>query len=397
MHGSLRHSRRGVGAIGLALLLLLLAAISVGAATSEALGGKLRTGSTITVPANETVRSDLYIAGGTVRVDGRVEGDLVVTGGTVDINGAITGDILAAGGNLTINGPTSGSIRAVGGTITVGGAAGRDVVAAGGQLTLTSSSHISGDTIFTGSQLTLDGAVDGNVLGSASTYTKNGTVTGTENVTIQQHQRQPQAQPWGPLADVRSLIVRYVGVLLFGLLLLWLLPRAVQAIGAAVDERPLRSLGMGALGILGLIAMPIAILLLMLVLAIPLGLLGFGLLSGFAVFGGIVSLIAFAFAVALFVVFLADAWFGYALGRLILTPVRASWARQPIWALLIGATIVVPLTVIPVVGGAIKFAVILFALGGLIVAITRRMRPAVLPTTPVEHGIGQLIPVTPAG
>ncbi len=72
-------------------------------------------------------------------------------------------------------------------------------------------------------------------------------------------------------------------------------------------------------------------------------------------------------------------------------------ARQPIWALLIGATIVVPLTVIPVVGGAIKFAVILFALGGLIVAITRRMRPAVLSTTPVEHGIGQLIPVTPAG
>ena len=40
MHGSLRHSRRGVGAVGLALLLLLLAAISVGAATSEALGGK---------------------------------------------------------------------------------------------------------------------------------------------------------------------------------------------------------------------------------------------------------------------------------------------------------------------------------------------------------------------
>jgi len=43
----------------------------------------LRTGNTVTVPASETVHSDLYIGAGTVRVDGRVEGDLIVAGGTV--------------------------------------------------------------------------------------------------------------------------------------------------------------------------------------------------------------------------------------------------------------------------------------------------------------------------
>lgn len=381
-------------ALAVALMLLLAIGISVGAAADQALGGKLRAGGTVTVPASETVHSDLYVAGGTVRMDGKVEGDLLVAGGTVDVDGTVTGSIFAAGGTLTVNGTTGGSIRAAGGTINVGGAAGRDVVAAGGQLSLSPASRVTGDVVFTGGQLTLDGNVDGNVLGSASTYTKNGTVKGTDNVTIQQPRAQ-QSQPWGALGGIRTFVVHYVGVLLFGLLLLWLLPRAVQAIATTVDKRPLPSLGTGALGILGLIAAFIGIIILTLVLAIPLGLLGFGLLSGFTVFGAIVSLIVFAFAVALFMVFLADAWVGYAVGRLILDRLRASWARQPIWALLIGATIVVLLTAIPIVGGLIKFVVILLALGALILALWRRTHPAPV-AAPAATGMMPAGPVPPA-
>jgi cytoskeletal protein CcmA (bactofilin family) len=375
-------------ALAIALLLLLALGISVGAAASQGLGGKLRAGSTVTVPASETVHSDLYVAGGTIQVDGTIEGDLLVAGGTVNINGPVTGSILAAGGNLTVNGTTGGSIRAIGGTIAIGGTAGRDVVAAGGQLSLSSASHVTGDVVFTGGQLALDGTVAGNVLGSASSYTKNGTVNGTENVTIQQHQQQQQSQPWGALGGIRALVVRYVGVLLFGLLLLLLLPRAMQAIATTVDKRPLPSLGTGALGILGILAVFIGAIILTLVLAIPLGLLGFGLLSGFTVFGMIVFLIAFVFAVAFFMVFLADAWVGYALGRLLLDRVQSAWARKPIWAFLIGATIVVLLTAIPIVGGPIKFAVILIALGALILALWRHRHPVAV----TEHATGSTMP-----
>jgi hypothetical protein len=377
MHNQRKHparSTRLARALPVALLLLLALGISVGAATGQALGGKLRAGGTVTIPASETVPSDLYVAGGTIQVDGNVEGDLLVAGGTVNVNGKVTGSVMAAGGNLTVNGTTGGSIRAAGGTITVGGTAGRDVVATGGQLSLSPSSHVTGDVVFTGGQLTLDGMVGGNVLGSASTYTKNGTVNGTENVTIQQH-REQRSQPWGALGGIRSLVVRYVGVLLFGLLLLWLLPRAMQAIATTVDKRPLASLGVGALGILGILAIFIGAVILTLVLAIPLGLLGFGLLSGFTVVGMIVFLSGFVFAVVFFMVFLADAWVGYALGRLILDRVRSSWARKPIWAFLIGATIVVLLTAIPIIGGLIKFAVVLLALGGLVLAFWRWRHP----------------------
>lgn len=377
---------RLVRGLAIAVMLLLAIGISVGAAADQALGGKLRAGGTITIPASESVHSDLYVAGGTIQVDGNVEGDLLVAGGTVNVNGKVTGSIIAAGGNLTINGSTGGSIRAAGGTITVGGTAGRDVVAAGGQLSLSPASRVTGDVVFTGGQLTLNGTVDGSVLGSASAYTKDGTVHGTENVTIQQHRQ--QSQPWGAFGGIRSLVVRYVGVLLFGLLLLWLVPRAMRAIATTADKRPLPSLGVGVLGLLGILATFIGAIILGLVLAIPLGLLGFGLLSGFTVFGMIVFLIAFVFAVALFVVFLADAWVGYALGRLILDRVHATWATKPIWAFLLGATIVVLLTAIPIIGGLIKFAVILIALGALILAFWRHRHPVAV----TERATGGTMP-----
>src|SRR5206468_3538436 len=52
-----------------ALMLLLTVGISVGAAADQALGGKFRTGGSVTIPASETVHSDLYVAGGTIRMD----------------------------------------------------------------------------------------------------------------------------------------------------------------------------------------------------------------------------------------------------------------------------------------------------------------------------------------
>lgn len=377
MHDQRTHPARRTHlarALPIALLLLIVFGISVAAAADQALGGKLRAGGTVTIPASEVVHSDLYVAGGTIQVDGNVEGDLLVAGGTVNVNGSVTGSIMAAGGNLTVNGTTGGSIRAAGGTLTFGGTTARDVVAAGGQLNLSPTSRVTGDVVFTGGQLTLDGTVNGSVLGRASAYTKNGTVNGTENVTIQQH-RQQRSQPWGAVGGIRPLVVRYVGVLLFGLLLLWLLPRVMQAIATTVDTRPLPSLGVGALGILGILAVFVGAIILTLVLAIPLGLLGFGLLSGFTVIGMIVFLISFVFAVAFFMVFLADAWVGYALGKLILGRVQSAWVRKPIWAFLIGATLVVLLTAIPIIGGLIKFAVILFALGGLVLAFWRWRHP----------------------
>ena len=125
-----RRARLGAAAI---VLLLLVSATSIVLAQESVLDGKLRTGETVMVPANESVDGDLYLVGGTVTMDGNVDGDLTVVGGQVTVNGTVTGDVLAAGGMISIGGTIEGDLRQAGGQTTLGGDVGEDVLAAGGR------------------------------------------------------------------------------------------------------------------------------------------------------------------------------------------------------------------------------------------------------------------------
>ena len=64
-------------AIGLAGLLAMLT-MGVVLAQGDQLGGKLRTGSEVTIPAGETVDHDVYVFGGTLVSNGTINGDLKV-------------------------------------------------------------------------------------------------------------------------------------------------------------------------------------------------------------------------------------------------------------------------------------------------------------------------------
>src|SRR6266511_2423953 len=89
----------------IAFLALALASLSAAAVAQQTeLGGKVRSGQEVTVPAEETVPGDLIASAGTVRIDGRVDGDLVASGGQVTVAGTVTGDVLVAAGTTTISG-----------------------------------------------------------------------------------------------------------------------------------------------------------------------------------------------------------------------------------------------------------------------------------------------------
>src|SRR6266542_4469651 len=107
-------------ALGFAGLLVLLT-IGVVLAKDEQLGGKLLTGSDVTIPAGATIDHDLYVFAGSVTSDGTINGDIVVAGGNVTLNGPVNGDVLAAGGRISITGPVSGDVRAAGGQLTIDG------------------------------------------------------------------------------------------------------------------------------------------------------------------------------------------------------------------------------------------------------------------------------------
>jgi cytoskeletal protein CcmA (bactofilin family) len=290
---------------GIVLLAVALVSLPAAAAQQTELGGKVRSGREVTIPAGETVQGDLVATGGTVRVDGRVDGDLVASAGQVTVAGTVTGDVLVGAGSTTISGDIGGDLRAGTGQARIEGRVGEDVLLGAGQATITSSARIGGDLIFGSGRMQMDGEVAGNVLGSTGDYTKGGSVRGTEKVNV----RQPEAAREPTLADrAVDVLRRYVSVLVIGVLLLWLLPRVLRDAADAARRRSL-------------------------------------------------------FVLA--VVFAAPATVGLALGRLVFRGEGGSFAGW-LGALALGVLVVVLLAAIPVVGGWLEALVVLLGLDALL-------------------------------
>jgi cytoskeletal protein CcmA (bactofilin family) len=339
---------------------------SVALAQETQLGGKIRAGGEVVVASGETVDGDLYASGGQVRIEGTVDGDLIAGAGQVQISGEVTGDALVGSGNVDIPGQVGGDARLGTGQATISGSVGEDLVIGSGRVTITSSGQVSEDFIFGTGQTTLDGRVDGDVLGSTGSYTRRGTVGGTEDVTIARD-REPT------LGDrLGDAFQRFVGILVVGALLLWLLPRVIDGTAGTLRRRPWASLGVGLLGIVGFFVAFLAIILVFILLAVGLGFIRLESLVGIALFGGGALLVTLSFLFFLAAGFVAQAIVGMSLVRL---GTGDGPARR--WmALLVGALVVAVLISLPVVGGWFGIVIAAFGLGALILEFWPWRRPA---------------------
>src|SRR6266545_1055208 len=271
----------------IAFLAVALASLSATTLAQQTeLGGKVRSGQEVVVPAGETVQGDLITSAGTVRIDGRVDGDLA-----------------------------------------------------------------------------------GSVLGATGSYTRAGSVGGSEQVTVQERREQAPTLAERALDRLR----RYVSILVVGVLLLWLAPRAIGGAAEAVRGRPLASLGVGILGIIGGVALVVVVILVTVLVAVGLGLLGLGALAGATVFGGTLAAGVIAFLFFLAVAFGAEAAVGLALGRLLFRGDVRSFFRG-LGAVAFGVLVVVLISAIPLVGGWLEALLVLLGLGGpvLMVLLGRR-------------------------
>ncbi len=254
---------------------LALGAVALAQEEEQFLGGKLRMGDGITVPAGETVDGDLYIFGGDVNVDGVVLGDLVVFGGTVTVDGAVEGDLMVGSGTLTLNGTVSGDMRVGAGQVTARGDVGEDLLAGVGQLDVTGD--VGGDLVFGAGIVGIGGDIAGDVLGQTGSYTLSGTVQGTEDVTV----REPR-EVERPNVFLQALY-RFASLLIIGLLILGIRRSTFQRTVAAITERP-GPVALWGFGFLfGLVVVPGVVTLVGILLAIVFGWLGLGLIVGLIV------------------------------------------------------------------------------------------------------------------
>ena len=360
-----RTTRLGV-ALAVATLLAALA-VTVAVAQEELLGGKLRTGDSITVGAGESVDGDLYVIAGTVTVDGTVDGDLTAFGGQVQLNGTVTGDVLAAGGTVSISGEVAGDVRVAGGQVTLNGPVGEDVIAAGGQATLQGGAAIEGDLVVSGGQVSMGGAVAGNVEANAGTYDRTGTVGGTENVVRGEIEADDEDEADDLADDALDALRHFLVLLLLGAALLWLLPRLLGSAETALRERPAASLGYGVLGFIGYVVLMVLAIILIVLLAILFGVLQLGALVAIEIIGGLLAIFVVSFGFVLAVAFVADLVVGLGIARLVARNPEAGW-WQRFGLLAVGIAVVVIVTSLPIIGGIAKLLVVLFGLGALLLA-----------------------------
>jgi cytoskeletal protein CcmA (bactofilin family) len=412
-------SKRGTaGRIVLAVACALV--LSGPAAAIEFRGGK-----DVVVASDEVIDDDLYATGETVTVDGRVEGDVIASGGEIRLNGAVSGDFMAAGQAVVVDGRVGDDARIAGMALRLGPTAsvGDDVVAAGMSLETLAGSVTGGSLLFAGMQALLAGEIGEALIGGMNGLEIQGRIGGGGEVEVGETAPAPAFLPYlpSPVAlpavpggltigegaqiegrlvyiapgeatvtggDASSLvheavaaegdpdlerespwpgwIFRFVGLVLIGLLFAWLFP---AWLGGRSDEIAAQPLKTAAIGLLGVVVLPVAILFALLLGILVAVLLGMVQLGGLAALVSVLTLTGIALLALLFwltAAWLAPLFAGLCLGRSATGRFVVAETGGTALPLVVGLLALALLGLIPVLGELVALAVIVLGWGALL-------------------------------
>ncbi len=267
----------GVGLIALAALPLVI--------------GSLRISGRVIVPAGDVVEEDFYAFGGLVIVEGTVRGDLFVVTGELRITGVVEGDVLGlVGGPVDIDGTVAGSVRlaairlglsgSVGDDLAalvveakVPGSVGRDVLFVGGEAAFSGS--IGRDVRLQSVRLGINGEVGRDVLVRVDTLSfgsdavvlgdvlyqasEDAAVADAASMAGQFTRRAVLAPVWAKAVTRVISILSLFGLIVAGLAASWVFRSTSQRSVAVAGEHPWRAalVGLGALLLAPLLAAPL--------------------------------------------------------------------------------------------------------------------------------------------
>jgi hypothetical protein len=132
-----------------------------------------------------------------------------------------------------------------------------------------------------------------------------------------------------------------------------------------VKEKPLPSLGWGALTYVGVGVAFVVLLLITGLLAALFGVITLNNVLGTVIIVGLLTVFALAVAFGLVTSYIAKIIVSFGGGRWLLTRLNPAWGKSKIAALVFGLLIFILLTLIPWVGGVFKWAIILLGMGAL--------------------------------
>lgn len=364
-----------------------------------------------------TVKGDLFILGADAVISGTVEGDLFFGGRTLTLLGEVKDDVRMGGTAFTL-GPT--------------GKIGDDFLAGGYSIETQPGSRIGGQMIVGANQVLLGGTSVGDVNAAVNGFQLDGSVQGNLNVTTAAKNgripfnpmqffpnapRLPIVAPGlaigtqaniggnlnyqspgdqefktgdqrikGDVAFTAATIAaaptpqqqlmsagqralsRFLGTLLVGLLLLWLVPTFLRRTATVLQGNFGGGIGWGVLGYLGL---PIVLLLVLGVVAlisVAFNAFGYGWavdgLVSAAILSGLLILALFIFVIVLIGKVAVAAW----LGRL-LTGQRDPQRGRLFWPMVFGLVLVAILIAIPYAGVVFNLIFSVLGLGAVWLAL----------------------------
>jgi cytoskeletal protein CcmA (bactofilin family) len=365
--------------------LLMVAAVPASAA-------ECRKGDTVEVKKDETIKSDLFITGKHMKVEGTVDGDVYAFGQQLDVPGRVTGDVICFAQSARISGQVDGNIRSFANNITITGTVDRSVTAFNEILTLDPNGKIGHSLTVFSSSLSLDGKVGRDVLTFFNDATVAGTIGGSlkakgNSLTISsgaqidgkssfEGEKPATISTDAKLASPLEFKLRehkhdtnrgssyYVwqtiwaaAFILFGMVLFGILPLfSREAITNA--ENLGASFG---LGVLVGFAVPIA-----------------AIIACVTVIGLFVGLSAFFLWYA--ALYFAQVIVGTLVGQWIFGKTRETWPL--IGRMVFGLVILRGCMTIPYLGVWLKIAIIIWGIGAISLAIYRRLQPVVAPNIP---------------
>lgn len=254
-----------------AAALLLVVLVAVGPAWASVVTTDL-----FIVPEGEPVAEDVYVAAGSGRVDGTIEGDLVIVTGDLVIAGTVRGDVLAlASGRVEVTptGRIEGALRVVARDVVVAGAVGDDLAATAAAVGVPGT--VGRDLVTFGLSGAVEGSVGRDVRGRAVRLRIDGGVGRDVDVSVERLRVGPRARVGGdvlyrsrlgasidPAARVDGETVRlptrsnfvvgvvltiaglvgFLGFVVSGLLVLWILPHSGSLAAGRAVTRPGRTL-----------------------------------------------------------------------------------------------------------------------------------------------------------
>lgn len=359
-------------------ILLILALIIIPVTTLSA--AETKSGDSIYVAKDEIVSGNLYAAGQSITIDGAVSGDIIAAAQTIKVNGRVEGDIIAAAQDIVINGEVGGNIRIIGNSIAINGDVARNANAFGSSITIGSNSKIGWDVFMAGLTTEVRGVIDGDlsayvdkiliggkigknvnlkfgqnkktqeiiiapeaVVNGNFSYSSNSIAKISEKASIAgQVQQIPQEDKNSPWLWLWSKTFAIFAALSVGLMLIFLTRNVTNRILSALEEHPLKAFAPGL--VLTFVIPPIAAVLAITVIGLPLGLI--------------------VLAWWLVGIYLAKIFTALVIGRLLVKKIiKREWSLFV--SLVLGIFICWLLFSIPVVGWIISLIATFFGLGGI--------------------------------